>query len=354
MDNNLALKEILTGVDAAANELEAPPEVFGSLYRFCRYHGIQNFTYHAGEDFEHLLSGIRAVYDAVTLLDLKSGDRIGHATAIGICPSLWLDVMPEHIYISKGEWLDNLLFLRKITLSGFGESLPLADIEYKIRELSASIYDTQVPLEILQSAFKYRNLSPDVVNDFLESDCLSYTGWLNEEANLVKSIKDKGVLEHLKISWYDDEVLKKKEEFIEVELNGISSSILINTQQYVQKLIADKQVVIETLPTSNVRISHYDSVAKHHVFRWLGLPERKLSGDFDMLIALGSDDPGIFATDMRNEFYHLFCTLCHKYNCSPHEALAYVSRLNENGRIYRFDNKVIIKDFERQGLAEKA
>ena len=353
LNSNDALKEILTGIDAAANELEAPPEVFGTLYRFCRYHGIQNFTYHAGEDFEHLLSGIRAVYDAVTLLDLKSGDRIGHATAIGICPELWLNVMPELFFISQGEWLDNLLFLRKITLCEFGQCLPLADIENQIREISALIYDDQVSLEILQSSFKYRNLSPDVVNDYLETDCLSHTGWLNEEAILIKAM-DKKVLKHLQINWYDNKVLSNKEELTEVNLSKIPPSILVSAQQFVQKIIADKHVVIETLPTSNVRISHYKSIAEHHVFRWLGLPGRKLEGDTEMLIALGSDDPGIFATDMRNEFYHLFCTLCHKYNCSPHEALAYVSRLNENGRIYRFDNKVIIKDFERQGLAEKA
>ena len=50
----------------------------------CRYSGITHRSYHAGEDFHHILSGIRAMFDAIELLDLCEGDRIGHGTAMGI------------------------------------------------------------------------------------------------------------------------------------------------------------------------------------------------------------------------------------------------------------------------------
>nr|WP_321399150.1 hypothetical protein [uncultured Desulfobacter sp.] len=78
------VKEILHGIDAASNELQASPEVFAPIYRRLRRNGFRHFTYHSGEDFAHLLSGVRTLFEAVEFLELQSGDRIGHATALGI------------------------------------------------------------------------------------------------------------------------------------------------------------------------------------------------------------------------------------------------------------------------------
>jgi hypothetical protein len=143
----------------------------------------------------------------------------------------------------------------------------------------------------------------------------------------------------------------KGEELIEVQLSDTSVKLIIQLQQSVQKIISERHVVIESLPTSNVRISHYKSINEHHIFRWLGLEGRSIEGDSNMLITLGSDDPGIFATDMRNEVYHIFSTLRHEFNLDPHAALSYIRRLNKNGRIYHFnyeDDTIV----ERSGYAD--
>lgn len=39
---------------------------------------------HANEDYVHLLGGIRRVGEAVELLRLGEGSRIGHAVALGV------------------------------------------------------------------------------------------------------------------------------------------------------------------------------------------------------------------------------------------------------------------------------
>ncbi len=46
-------------------------------------------TVHAGEDYPHLLTGLRLVGDTVRRLDLKPGDRLGHALALGFDPDRW-------------------------------------------------------------------------------------------------------------------------------------------------------------------------------------------------------------------------------------------------------------------------
>ncbi|SHO23844.1 Putative uncharacterized protein [Moritella viscosa] len=355
LDAHPNLRTIITGIDAAANELESPPEVFAPIYRYCRSRGIKNFTFHTGEDFEHLLSGIRSIYDTIKLLELQDGDRIGHGTAIGICPQLWLDAMPEKIYLKQAEWLNNLLFLRKIALDNLNSTIQIGRVETKIRELCLKIYNKSYPIEDLQEAWKFRGLRPSIIADVLANVMgpLEHVGILASEFKLTKKV-NKRILQLLKIQTSDQQVLQQNEVEVEIDLSEIDFDILLEAQQYTQAYVAKQKVVIETLPTSNVRISHYKCIEQHHVFRWLQIPERAISGDTKMLLALGSDDPGIFATDMRNEFYHLFTVLTQKFKYSARDALSLVASINENGRIYRFDGPQQLGQIdEKKGLAEK-
>ncbi|GAD02665.1 hypothetical protein AALB_2745 [Agarivorans albus MKT 106] len=348
-----SLREIITGIDAAANELEAPPEVFAPLYRRCRSQGLSNATYHVGEDFEHLLSGIRAIYEAITFLELTAGDRLGHATAIGIDPQYWLDLMPEQLFLPRGQYLEDLLFLRKIALSDPTSALPLAKLEARILATASDIFVDNFTLSDLNSFFDYRNLEPSIVKAIRENQD-SFTnlfGYQQKEYLLAQRVSS-SVQNLLYKRWFDYRVLDKYSERVEIPLSMFSYKELLEAQQYVQKVVTEKHIVLETLPTSNVRISHYNSIKEHHLFRWLGVPARVIKDDSPMLIALGSDDPGIFATDMRNEFYHIFGTLVEHFEYSVNDALQLTSRLNENGRVYHFKPKIANFHSKRRPLAE--
>ncbi len=50
---------------------------------------------------------------------------------------------------------------------------------------------------------------------------------------------------------------------------------------------------------------------------------------------MGSDAPGIFVSDLKNEFYHVFANLL-QAGLSPSECMEYVRQLNDAGRIYAF------------------
>jgi hypothetical protein len=336
-----SLRKIITGIDAAANELEAPPEVFAVLFRYCRKQGIEHFTYHAGEDFEHLLSGIRAIYEAVTFLDLRNGDRLGHATAIGIDPRIWLNKMPESLFIARGQWLENLLFLRHIALQKplFSPHLSLAHIEASIHQFAHEIFHRSIDINTLQKFFSNRDLDPQLIKQVREDKSGVNLFSRNDEYQRIKQIPEpnKEVYDCLYQRWFDKKVIERYEQKQEILLTETTHELLLAVQQYVQQLIVNRHVIIETLPTSNLRISHYQRISDHHIFRWLGIKGRAFEGDSTMILVLGSDDPGIFATDMRNEFYHLFSALVTHFNYSEEQALTTVARLNENGRIYQFN-----------------
>ena len=155
----------VVGIDAAASEFDTPPEVFAPSFRFLRERGYQHFTYHAGEDFFHILSGLRAMYEAVEYLNLQRGDRIGHGTASGVSPDVWRDNIGERLLIRQGEYLDDLIFSFHLISNGDDEELKklLPRIGMKIDDMSYSIYQTYRPILAHIKAWQMRGDEPETI-----------------------------------------------------------------------------------------------------------------------------------------------------------------------------------------------
>lgn len=346
-----SLKLWFRGIDAAANELDAPPEVFASVYRMCRYSGITHRSYHAGEDFHHILSGIRAMFDALELLGLCEGDRIGHGTAMGISPELWLKRMPGGVYIRKDDWLLDLLSTWRL-LKMIGETGLAYKLEAELTELGSDLFGQQVTSVTLERVMKLRGLNIK----FLSKIFTSIPENINhseppKSVYAVTPLSDMEMAEALKVDeavranfndckllwkWLSDpETRSRGCQLTFVHAEYLPAAEYIKIQQALMRVIKDRKVLIETLPSSNVRISQYESFDEHHVFRWMGLPGYVEPGDPEIMVTLGSDDPGIFAGDLAGEFYQLYAVL-QGLGLSDKKALHYISELNERGREYRF------------------
>ncbi|GGE70830.1 adenosine deaminase [Paenalcaligenes hominis] len=300
-------------IDAAGNELHAGPEVFAPLYRDLRLKGLSCFTYHAGEDFKHLLCGMRQVYEAMHFLDLRAGDRIGHATAIGIHPQLWLERAASRHQIGRGDLLDNLVFAHHLLLQ---QKDPMAaseayKLEAKIHEVAGLIFPyDQIRLQTLKTAWANRWRDP--------LDMAGYEG-LSEHV--------RGVLR----AWHSPEVYKRAREQMEVESNLLSVQWYIELQNHILKELHDKRIALEILPTSNVRISYYKNYSEHHVHRWLADTAPPTPA-----IVVGSDDPGIFATNIFNEYAHIYLSAKQNSTLPNGKALAMIETLLKGGRQYGF------------------
>jgi len=336
------LKHWIRGIDAAANELDAPPEVFGSIFRTLRWAGIRHATYHAGEDFNHLLSGMRAVYESVTFLDLQEGDRIGHATALGLDPQRWVQQMPQKLVVSKQEWLDNLLFLRTGLSNG-----PLADLtpdrfDDQIAQLCQKIYGEYRDPQRLIAAWKVRWLPPKALAVWLQGDnkySFSQAPIRQCQWDQVKQAEQEHGQTALKdhSEWLHSPTIKcNGQKFKEIAIDDISVEALFSLQEDMLNLLTRQSIIIESLPTSNLRISAYDRIDEHHMIRWIGVRGNESSSCPMVPVCLGSDDPGIFSTDIANEFYHLFGTLTKQYDLNDQQAIKHLTQVNDRGRIYGF------------------
>jgi adenosine deaminase len=342
-----SLRKWIRGVDAAANELHASPEVFAPVFRYCRQFGLSHASYHAGEDFPHLISGVRQIIDALELLDLHSGDRIGHGTAIGIHPELWMERMPKDIAVKRGEWLIDLIRawqrLRNLPqLSSLN-----ARLEREIEDISSFIFEEYISPIRLERMMQNRGLMPRFVFQAFEKmpawswKTASYDDAWREEARLVANALDSNQDIPLLVKWWrDKQVIARSEEMIRVPSEVIPSDVLILLQQSVLAEVRDRNVVIETLPTSNVRIAQYQSFKEHHALRWMKVPGFEVMNDPNIMVSLGSDDPGIFVNDLGIDFYHLYA-VTRSVGLTDVDALAHLAKMNERGRQYRFHSTQI-------------
>ena len=115
------LLTVLRGLDVCSVELSVPHWVFFPLLQrlraasarvACRLPGRVpelRLTPHVGEDFRHLTEGLRRVHEPIEFGVLRSGDRLGHAIALGEDVARWADAHPR-VAVPAEERLDDLLW----------------------------------------------------------------------------------------------------------------------------------------------------------------------------------------------------------------------------------------------------
>ena len=324
------------GIDAAGDELLRPPEVFAPAFRlFARRTHIHHKTFHCGEDFLHLISGMRAIYEAVEFLDLGCGSRIGHATAIGIHPKKWIASMPSLIIMTRREWLLNLIFIRRFLKDVETCRKVESDIAKEAKHIFCDEWSPEeIDLYTLDSMFDARKLSLKYLSYTFTP--ISEDG--KEEKKLCDQFKEKHSEAPLQLykRWrLDPHVRRRQNELVEVPVDYLGEQLLIQLQQVIQHRLCDREIAVESLLTSNLRISQYEDIGQHHLLRWLGIRGYEVPGDAALNVCLGSDDPGIFVTDIKNEYYHLYNILQH-IGISSSEAMDHIKRIHTTGRIYSF------------------
>lgn len=330
------MRELITGADAASNELETPPEVYAPVFRYLRRKGFRHFTFHAGEDFHHLIGGLRAMYEAVVFLDLRQGDRIGHGTAAGIDPRLWLNHVGDRLVISRGEWLDDLIFAAfLIERSGSLNDL-LPKIIHEVDKLGNEIYRQNFSPYGYTKAWRARKFCPfHLLADDVD-DAMKLPTWDQHEWRMARLARQDDSVRKLVRLYHQADCRKRYHEKIPVRTTRIfSDNNLKQLQDILLRDLHKHEIILEVLPTSNVRISFYKNLEEHHIWRWLGLRDADGFIDFPPVV-IGTDDAGIFSTNIYNEYSQIYQQLISSKFQSHELASVKIRKLIDNARTYRF------------------
>lgn len=331
------LSKYIVGIDAASLENSTPVWVFSQIYDMARdsseeplytknynldYFQSLCFTFHAGEDFRHILSGLRRIDEVVQHLKFHAGDRIGHGIALGISPESW-ELYNHTIIIPRIEALENYLWAYNILSQNYGDlkASILAYLEKKIYDLSKSIYEstegltTSVLIDGYQELFKR-----DYEDSCKEANTTSFCECVKRDDPMRWNIEKLFLARHCKHYLY------KMNEPIHFEITNQDIDIIKELQKIVKTNISKAGIVIEVNPSSNAIIGDMDTLADNHVYSINNF----MYDTSNVLVCINSDDPSVFNTNVSNELAYIYYGLLEK-GISKENALSWIEKLRVNG-----------------------
>ena len=182
-EKNPRVGERLKGIDACSSEDGCRPEVFAVAFRTLKNHSVHRtdikqklsqlrISYHVGEENQDVLDGLRAIDEAVYFLNMGSGDRLGHATMLGINVEEWYNRNHCQISIRQHDYLDNVAWLyhRIIYFQISNQDNLLEYLEQEFQVFFNRIYEKNMGIDYNQNILHEKeghlghNLNFDIYN----------------------------------------------------------------------------------------------------------------------------------------------------------------------------------------------
>ena len=241
----------IAGVDFAGSDTEKRPRDFEDIIKYLRDKGIENLTYHIGENFYDLVDGLRAIDEIITDLNWQKPNRLAHLLALFTDADKYYERKHYTVTMPRKMLLNNLEWIRKNAPEGV---------------------DT---------------------NDFvLPND------------------------------------IQNDEDIVVFKLKRAIVNIVKYNQDRIKKEIINREIPIETCPTSNLRIGYFSKYSE--------LPTCSLLSDEDSVVTINTDAPGILYTSLENEYNLIALALKKDMGMSEKDIRQAIARLRQNAETVTF------------------
>lgn len=338
----------IRGIDASSAEITCRPEVFAQAYRFLKNHIPEESyqsssekyfnlraTYHVGEDFLDVIDGLRAIDEAIHFLNLRCGDRLGHALALGVDIDEWYAGKSNRILISKQGYLDNIVWLYsklgKYNIQGYDDVKSY--LEKRFDDLFHDVFchteqeDKYGDNDLAQScsiqeyydAWKLRSDDPELYRTgCFKGNGLEAEQWDKYAVNIVfpqnYRIRYNPHIAHLYYMYhFDPGVREHGEDVIEVKVNAAVIKAIKAVRNKLCEEIAAIGLGIETNPSSNCLIGTFKRYDRHPITQWYNnglIKDAKMINDCPQIpVSINTDDQGVFATYIENEYAYMAVAL---------------------------------------------
>ena len=342
----LALRT-LRGIDLCTDEAGVPMWVMAPLIRWVRESGhaaamklrgqgitgvppLRN-TVHAGEDFVHLLTGLRRLDDAIQHLGLEEGDRIGHGVALGLNPVTWfgrigqvVQTREERLFDLVWEW--DCYANRGVDVAS--ERLPY--LRSTIARLAREMFgEPQTPEDLIHFVQALHSEQELKAQGFPDKPRYPMSGAMRPKGNETNSRKR--LMEYLCSTqvWEKGRFL----ETITISELGHEQEALCRLQGALRQRVGARGLTVEVNPSSNLMIADLGGLEEHPI--WRISPVQPDDDIPPVSVCIGSDDPLTFATTLPNEYQLLFDTIVLKGQ-SHEVALGWLENARETGMRARF------------------
>lgn len=277
-----AILRFVRGIDIAAREQRGPLWLVAGAIRELRVLSRRAaartterplcVTLHAGEDFPHLLTGLRAVDEGYVWGLLDQGDRIGHALALGLEVDTWLENHPRILTTRFDRYLDL--------------SWCLSLLEKGWLELSATAIHA---LSAEHDRHRRDLWRTSAAGEMITHRSLGALRLLDVAAPLPPALK-------LYLSG-DPDAERRFAEVIDVPAAG-DRELLHASQRHCLVRVSRWDTVVELNPSSNLLVAGFRRPLEQPAFRLRPLGP---DGPTTVRVSLSTDDPLQFATRLADE-----------------------------------------------------
>jgi hypothetical protein len=296
--------KVLRGFDVCTDEMAVPPWVlkpfFQFLDRLCGrainywkcYSNEQlvppRKTIHCGEDFVHIMTGMRSIWESIEHLGLQDGDRLGHGSALGYDIRGWAARM-YRLSMSREVRFFDLLWEWRCYIKHHApfRSERIELIKNELRLHAKEIFGEKCTVGEIFSFYEQLH----------DVRVLASAGFPNLAARPLSEISSEFKMFYMYLT--DKGCFRRCKENIWVPTQSEVDAML-GLQKFLRQRVSSMGLTVEINPSSNLLIGQLSDLTNHPL--WRMRPPDGVSDSAPLRVCIGSDDPITFATRLPNEY----------------------------------------------------
>ncbi len=336
------LRFFYSGIDAANYEVHCPPEIFGPAFR--KIKGVKGCrrigqTYHVGEEFSSLLSGLRAIDEALEFLNYEPNDRLGHALALGINVLKYFSTKRGLIQEKIQEYFDDIVWAYyKLDSEDYSMKNYLENQFYFVRS-KYMISQTDLieygryNIRDFYLAWVLRGCDPYEIHDIhFNSIKIRKTYKLNYNSCDFDEAVNNPNARSIYLDYHFKDTIRSLDSLIYL---GVIDNEYIQVVTEVQKVMLRKvsqlRIFVEANPTSNKKISSIQKYSDLPLFNMSPINE----SEYRISSSINTDDSSIFQTNLSNEYYIIAAALI-RDGYDSRTVYNYIDQLAKSSKLHTF------------------
>ena len=307
----------IRGLDVASRELSGPLWAVAPQLQYVRkdsvsactgYRGLQplRITVHVGEDFRHLLSGLRAIHEPFWWKLMRRGDRIGHALALGWDPQDWCRLHPEVVQ-PRLERMFDLAWMLDFVHARRLQQVAGAALESAHRELHDYLRPWNEKYDVREFVAVVREIGKPWLWNILDGPHWQHHTLTGKYWRLLRKILSRH---------------GKRDDTVTVRTEG-DGDLLVILRDELARLLAKWRTPIEINPSSNLLVGDLPYPLAQPLFCLDPFDREEPRG---LALTLSADDPVCFATGLADEFAYAWAGLVIGGGVSPTYAQEWLER----------------------------
>ncbi len=292
----------IRGLDVAGHESSGPlwsvsaplQQVREASQEAClNYPGIKplKITIHAGEDFTHLLSGLRSIHEPFLWEIMNRGDRIGHAMALGWDPHEWCSRYPL-IYQPRLERMFDIAWMLGFVATRRLPNVPSTLIEQAKKELNDHLHEWTGCKNYIYNHFVdiFKDIGKPRIWEKIDGPYWHHSTFEGNVKLLQKILEE-----------YD----QNESDVVEVNTED-DGDLLLEIRNELVKILARWRTPLEINPSSNLLIGNLPYPLAQPLFK---LDSFDRNENLGLVLTLSADDPICFSTCLADEYAYSWAGL---------------------------------------------